>query len=85
MNTKECRKCEQVKSVDDFGKQAKAKDGLKNYCKECIAEMNKVRYSQNKEKHLSQVKAWQSENKEKVTEYKRRYQKKKRDEARDQV
>lgn len=33
--TKECRKCGEEKSVEDFYGQARAKDGLDSYCKYC--------------------------------------------------
>jgi hypothetical protein len=76
---KMCRKCGVIKSFAQFGRQAKSKDGTKNYCKECISDINRERYASNREKHKTQVKDWQKENPDKVREYKRKYASKKKE------
>ena len=40
-NTKLCKKCKEVKSVEDFYRLNKNKDGLQHYCKICLNEMKK--------------------------------------------
>ena len=80
MANKICKKCGNSKSLEDFGKQAKSKDGLKNYCKTCIADINRARYEKNKDHHISKVRAWQKKNKKKVNLYKKRYARRKREE-----
>jgi len=80
MSNKICKKCGESKAVENFGKQAKSKDGLKNYCKECIAEINKERYIKNKDKYIAKVREWQKNNKKKVNLYKKRYARRKREE-----
>ena len=35
MATKQCTKCKEVKSVEEFNKSKRNKDGLQSYCKEC--------------------------------------------------
>lgn len=71
--TKRCNSCYKYKDLDEFGRQASAKDGLKNWCKSCVSEKNAARYAKNKERHKLQVKDWQEQNRDKVLEYKRNY------------
>lgn len=44
-NHKLCPKCNKVKSLDDFHKRSKSKDGLQPYCKECqnLYTMNRAK------------------------------------------
>ena len=42
MTEKECKKCNETKSIDNFCKKSNAKDGLQPYCRECINEIKKV-------------------------------------------
>jgi hypothetical protein len=71
--TKKCNKCEQIKDVLCFGKAGTFKDGSIKYmssCKECkkqhyssdkqyYIEAAKIRYQNNREEILEQVKAYQ--------------------------
>ena len=41
---KQCAKCKQSKSLDQFGKRSAAKDGLHPYCKPCHRESSKQSY-----------------------------------------
>ncbi|AQX56031.1 hypothetical protein [Priestia flexa] len=36
MNTKQCRKCREVKSIEEFGKLSSSKDGKHYNCKPCV-------------------------------------------------
>ena len=45
MNTKSCTRCDQVKSVNDFYRLARAKDGLQYHCKVCQKGHQAARYS----------------------------------------
>lgn len=47
--TKVCTKCNTVKSIFDFHKSNKTKDGLKYHCKKCRKKQESYRYQQNKE------------------------------------
>jgi hypothetical protein len=38
---KECPKCKEVKSLDEFWKYAKSKDGYQSYCRSCTKEYKK--------------------------------------------
>lgn len=47
---KTCTKCNIKKSVDNYGVQSANKDGLMYYCKSCVSEYHKNRYSDPKYK-----------------------------------
>ena len=81
---KKCGKCGEVKSVDEFSKDASKKDGKKNQCKACDkayrqankekdAEYGKAYNQANKEKIAEQVKAYYQANKEKISEQGKAY------------
>lgn len=42
METKVCSKCGRELPVDQFNKNAKAKDGYQSWCRECQSECNKT-------------------------------------------
>lgn len=46
--TKRCSACEEIKSVDNFGKLKSAKDGLRGQCKDC----RKKEYEKNREEKI---------------------------------
>lgn len=53
---KECGKCNESKSLDEFAWRSIAK-GTKNWaCKECQAKMRKENYEKNKERELARAK-----------------------------
>ena len=81
---KRCSKCEEVKSVSEFSKDRRSKDGYKSRCKECakryreenkekIAERGRRYYDKNKEKIAERRKPYREENKEKIAECTKRY------------
>lgn len=41
---KQCRKCREIKQLNDFFRSANCKDGLKYWCKNCCAEYKRLRY-----------------------------------------
>jgi hypothetical protein len=45
--TKQCRRCKQIKSAADFSPDRANRDGLKSYCKPCVAERKRVWRTQN--------------------------------------
>lgn len=63
---KVCKGCEIPKEVTEFNKNLKMKDGLLNFCKECLyhkhKESRKISYLNNKER----IKSYLEENKEKI-------------------
>lgn len=77
-NLKECRKCFDFKSCDEFGTDKRSKDGKKRFCKTCISELNRLNFISKRDSKIEQILSWQKENAEKVKEYKRSYAKRKR-------
>jgi hypothetical protein len=77
MNSKQCNKCGEVKSLSLFHKQAKGKLGAARNCKSCVnayyqknkekfKERARLVYQANKDRHLKVKKRWRAANKDKV-------------------
>lgn len=49
MGTKQCSKCKEVKSLDEFYRQGVSKDGLHPWCKQCVKEYSHKRHADNPE------------------------------------
>ncbi len=49
--TKTCTKCHIEKSISEFSKQLKSKDGYRSHCKTCIKK-----YNQGNAKHIAEYK-----------------------------
>lgn len=63
METKICNKCQEVKTLSEFGK----KNGkIRNICKKCICLSSKEWNENNKEKVKQYQKEWYENNKEKA-------------------
>lgn len=88
MDSKECTKCGEVKSLDEFYKQKKQKDGLTHQCKSCskayaakyrkdnieaYKEKDKLRYEQNKDYYAQKNKRWHQNNADRKLEYNREW------------
>jgi len=63
-----CYKCKTRKTLECFGKNKSAWDGLQNKCKDCRKEYNK--------KHPEKKKEWNKKNLEHIREYSKEYSKK---------
>ena len=74
---KQCKKCEEVKSLDDFYNDKSRKDNKNPYCKLCIKEKNKIHrkkyYQKHKEKLNAKSKLYFKKNKESMLEYGKEY------------
>lgn len=79
---KTCSKCGEVKSVGDFVKGRRYKDGLSSVCRACQNAYNRERYLVRKEEILKQVRAWRAKNKEKSRAYQKDYRNKNQDRLR---
>ena len=55
MSTKPCRDCGEVKPLDEFNKDAKAKDGRRAYCKPCHSARSMSWEKANPEKRAKSV------------------------------
>ena len=56
MNTKNCKKCLNNLTIDNFHKDNKSSDKLKNKCKECVKNENLYYYSKDKVDRLKKMK-----------------------------
>ena len=65
MKNKRCYKCDTFKSLDQFSKHSKEKDGLQSECKQCDKEYR----NKNKDK----AKAYRENNREYFKKYHREY------------
>ena len=63
METKTCNKCQEVKTLSEFGEN---KGKILNRCKKCMCLSPKEWYENNKEKAKQCSKEWRKNNKEKV-------------------
>ena len=90
IKTKVCTKCKVEKSVEEFSKANREKDGLQPQCKECIKAYyqansekisvnQKAYYQANAEKILVNHKAYREANAEKYAEYHKAYREANRD------
>jgi len=62
---KQCKKCKQYKSLDDFHQSRKFKDGRQYTCKQCKSEICQAHYIKNKEHCIQTTGNYYHNNKEK--------------------
>lgn len=73
VKAKMCVYCREQKTLDNFCKNKRSKDGLHNICRVCASAYHKT-YRENHKKDLAQYyKEWKRKNKEKLKEYKHQY------------
>jgi hypothetical protein len=65
---KKCNKCQKTKPVSEFGKEARAKNGFKPRCKQCLNEYYNSRYMHWKDKKCKQSIEYFNKNKEDILE-----------------
>jgi hypothetical protein len=70
---KTCTLCEETKSIEDFGKHKQMKDGHLNQCKVCRKEYMKAYESKNREKLSEKAKEYYENNREQIKERVRNY------------
>jgi hypothetical protein len=63
-----CKRCDKIKSRDNFYKSL----DKEARCKECVSEIRREKYSENKEVILSRVRKYRTENPEKIRDTKLR-------------
>ena len=71
--SKICTKCKEEKSLSEFTRRSKSKDGLDYRCKVCIAKYHHDHYRANSERILERHKDWARENPEKRKEGQQRW------------
>lgn len=77
--SKKCSKCEEVKEITEFPRDARKRDGVRCHCKSCFALYMKSRYYENPQKYRKIAANWRANNIEKARESNRRYKEKNRE------
>lgn len=72
---KRCTHCMEVKSLDEFHNDSKAKSGKVAKCKDCVRSYAKIRYTENKPRINLVAKLWKMLNRERNLESNRDYHK----------
>lgn len=68
---KQCTKCKEIKSLDDFYNRPRSKDGKRGQCKCCESADNKQWIGENKERRFQQQKQWERANPNKIKQYRK--------------
>ena len=68
---KQCRTCKEIKSLSEFHKHHRRKDGHANECKSCVKKRQQKWYKETREERLIQRKEYYDENREKILAQKR--------------
>lgn len=70
MKTKECRYCCEIKTIYEFTRNQKSKDGLCHFCKDCLmGYRNYLRHQKEKIKIEDKTKEYKIENNEYVISF----------------
>jgi hypothetical protein len=72
MDKKKCNHCQIEKKLCEFHKNKNSKDGHKTCCKLCVKIKTKKNYSENKEKLTELRKKFRKENTEKIKKYRKK-------------
>ncbi len=75
MNSKTCTKCGELKTIDNFYKARKEKDGLSPWCKSCCKEYNKEYNKKNHDRISKNSRKYYLKNQKKVKNYSKKYYK----------
>lgn len=65
MNAKVCKKCGEIKLLNEFSRHPTCKEGYNTLCKSCVNLKSREWYGENRERDCANGKRWYSENKEK--------------------
>lgn len=79
MTEKKCKKCGEIKSLNDFRKKKSVKCGLTARCKACLAEAGHRYYQENKTVILENQKIYYHQNIDRISENQRKYHEANRD------
>lgn len=83
ISTKTCSKCKIEQPLSNFSKNRCMKDGLCNWCKECVKDSQREYYARNKEKISLRKKKYSEENKAKVKKMQADWYERNKDEQRE--
>lgn len=73
MQTKQCKRCGETKSVSEFFIWKRSSDGFDYHCKVCKRLFNLESYQRYKEKRIKKAKEWVNANKEHAAKYRKQY------------
>lgn len=79
---KRCTKCGEVKSLGEFGKLKRAKDGLNYWCKPCNRNNASGWYAGNRDRAAVLSASWRASNRDRKAETDARYQSRNREKIR---
>jgi len=71
--TKKCKKCSEIKFLNEFSNNSKSKDRKSYSCRECEKDQNKKYYLENVEISNNRSKTYYEKNKDKNLVYKKEY------------
>lgn len=71
--TKVCTKCGAAKPLSEYGKLATSRTGLSPRCKACERRRGMEWHHSNKDRANANARAWKAKNRERVSEYNKRY------------
>lgn len=80
---KRCKKCGEIKSLEEFYRATGMADGHRSECKDCHKSKQRAWYQANRDHPIAGVKRWQQENKDHLHAYRREYRKGRKAEDRD--
>jgi hypothetical protein len=81
-HVKRCKKCGEVKPIDEFYRATGMADGHRSECKACHQRQRKQWYQANRVAAIASVKRWQQQNKEHLHAYRRDYRQRRKREQR---
>jgi 5-methylcytosine-specific restriction endonuclease McrA len=73
MQIKQCSKCKETKSFDQFYRSKKDKSGVSSYCKECSIKISKEYNTNNRDKIRKYKKEYNTNNRDKINKRKKEY------------
>jgi 5-methylcytosine-specific restriction endonuclease McrA len=80
--SKACTKCNEIKSLSNFGKHKHGKDGLRARCKPCELNDHRAYREINRDKVRATKRAWQNKNKDKKAAWDKAYAERNKDKIR---
>ncbi len=80
---KRCKKCGELKPLEEFYRATGMRDGRRSECKACHQAKQKAWYDANRAQAIAQVRRWQQENKEHLHAYRKDYRQRRKVEERD--
>lgn len=72
---RKCTRCKQTKDISNFGKHTKGKDGIRDWCKQCVREYSKSYREENSELCLERHRKYNSEHRDEINAKNSEYQK----------